>query len=69
MSSRYETGNNENSWFAATRSKLQDRKAGIQAATIRAETVKAGEYRRNATTDKSRVTRSLAAQIREREVD
>ena len=48
MQSRYQAGDDENGSFAATRSKLQDRKPGAQAATPRGAATTEGKYRRNA---------------------
>lgn len=65
MQSRYQAGDEENGSFGATRSKLQDLKPGVEAATSRKGAATEGKYRRNVSKEKlSRA--SLADRIRKR---
>src|SRR5262245_62123308 len=67
MQSRYQAGDEENGSFGATRSKLQDLKPGVEAATPRGATTE-GKYRRNVSKKKYQTVASLADRIRERGV-
>jgi len=69
MASRYESGDDDNDSFGATRSELQDLKPGVESASSARQPATDDKHRRRPNTEKYQTRTSLADRIRERKAE